>query len=114
MIVSAVLFLIVVVLLRLSGGFLGDNVVRIVGAITGGNAENIPLLDFSSIDVSWLNPANWSLDGITEGINEWLHEVVDSVLPAMINTLSISMFHVIVIARTNILSATAGLVKITL
>lgn len=88
MVVSAVLFLLVVILLRLSGGFFEDNIVRVVGSIFGGSAEEVPLLDFSSVNLSWMNPANWSIDDVTSGVNQWLHDVIDSILPAVINTIN--------------------------
>lgn len=111
MVISAVVFLIIVILLRLSGGFLGDNIERIVGAIFAGNAEKIPLLDFSSTDWSWLNPSEWSVDNIKEGINQWLHDMIDSVFPAVINTLNIAMINFIVIARVTMVTATTNLAK---
>lgn len=111
MVISAVVFLIIVILLRLSGGFLGDNIERIVGAIFAGNAEKIPLLDFSSTDWSWLNPSEWSVDNIKEGINQWLHDMIDSVFPAVINTLNIAMINFIVIARVTMVTATTNFAK---
>lgn len=96
MVTSAVLFLIVVILLRLSGGFFEDNIVRVVGAIFGGSAENIPLLDFGSIDLSWLNPDSWSMSDMMSGINGWLHQMIDSVLPAFISFLNVGMITVII------------------
>lgn len=104
MVTSAVLFLLVVILLRFTGGFFEENIVRVVGSISGGSAENIPLLDFSSVNMSWLNPSNWSMDDFTSGINEWLHEMIDSVLPAVINTVNIGAITAL-IARAKLLGA---------
>lgn len=106
MVTSAVLFLLVVILLRFTGGFFEDNIVRVVGSIFSGNAENIPLLDFSSVDVSWLNPANWSMDEFMTGVNEWLHNLIDSVLPAVINTVNLGAITAM-LARTKLLGAVA-------
>jgi hypothetical protein len=89
MVTSAVLFLLVVILLRFTGGFFEDNIVRVIGSISGGSAENIPLFDFSSVDVSWLNPTNWSMEQFMTGVNGWLHNMIDSVLPAVINTVNL-------------------------
>ena len=89
MVTSAVLFLLVVILLRFTGGFFEENIVRVIGSIAGGTAENIPLLDFSSVDLSWMNPTGWSTDGLTTFVNQWFHDVIDSVLPAFINTLNV-------------------------
>lgn len=111
MVISAVVFLIIVILLRLSGVLLGDNINRIVGAIFAGNAEKIPLLDFSSTDWSWLNPSEWSVDNIKEGINQWLHHMIDSVFPAVINTLNIAMINFIVIAKATTATTTTNLAK---
>lgn len=104
MVTSALLFLLVVILLRFSGGFFEDNIVRVVGSISGGNAENIPLINFSSVDMSWLNPADWSMDKFTSGINEWLHEMIDSILPAVINTVNVGAIAAI-ITRVKLLGA---------
>lgn len=113
LVISAMVFLIIVILLRLSGGFLADNIERITGAIFAGNADKIPLLDFSSIDFSWLNPANWSVSGIKEAINEWLHDMVDSVLPAVINSVTIAMANVIVVAKTSAMTNALKLGKMS-
>ncbi|MED4128486.1 PRD domain-containing protein [Shouchella miscanthi] len=85
MVVSAVLFLIVVILLRFAGGLFEDNIAMFIGSIFGGNAESVPLIDFSSINLSWLNPSEWSMGDAMSSINAWLHDMIDSVLPAMIN-----------------------------
>lgn len=110
MVTSAVLFLLVVILLRFTGGFFEENIVRVVGSIFGGNAENIPLLDFSSVDTAWLNPTNWSMDEFMSGVNEWLHNVIDSVLPAVINTVNIGAVTAIV-ARAKLLGAATTAAK---
>ncbi|WP_078598401.1 hypothetical protein [Evansella clarkii] len=114
MVTSAVLFLLVVILLRFAGGFFEDNVVRIVGAILGGNAEKIPILDFSSVNLSWMNPANWSMDEFASGINQWLHEMVDSILPAFIGTLNAGAVATTVsaITRTQLYSAATTVAKV--
>ncbi|MCC2252095.1 hypothetical protein JUJ52_19375 [Virgibacillus sp. AGTR] len=110
MVASAVLFLLVVILLRCAGGFVEDNIVRVVGSIFGGSAENIPLIDFSSIDLSWINPANWSMDEIISGVNQWLHDIIDSILPAVINTLNIGVITAIA-TRAKLLGAVTTAVK---
>lgn len=86
---SAFVFLGVVILLRLSGNFVEDNIVAVTGAIFAGRAEDIPLLelDFSSLDVSWLNPTTWSTFDIRGSVNDWMHETIDVVMPATISTL---------------------------
>lgn len=110
MITSAILFLLVVILLRFTGGFFEDNMVRVVGAIFGGSAENIPLLDFSSINMSWLNPANWSLNEIMTNINGMFHDIIDSVLPAVINMINMGAISAIAI-RVKLLSAVSSAAK---
>ncbi|MCR6108701.1 hypothetical protein HXA34_20605 [Salipaludibacillus agaradhaerens] len=110
MVASAVLFLLVVVLLRIAGGFFEDNIVRVIGAIFGGSAENIPLLDFSTIDFSWMNPSNWSMEEFTSGVNQWLHDMIDSVLPAFINTLNIGAI-MTTITRSQVLSMASTAAK---
>lgn len=105
MVTSALLFLAVVILLRFSGAFLEDNVVRVVGSIFGGSAENVPLLDFSTVNVSWLNPADWSVDAMTQGVNDWMHSIIDTVLPAVIYAFNASMIHFAVITRADALTA---------
>lgn len=110
MVTSAVLFLLVVILLRFTGGFFEENIVRVVGSISGGSAENIPLLDFSSVDTSWMNPANWSMDGFMSSVNEWLHDVIDSILPAVINTVNVGAVTAIV-ARAKLLGAATTAAK---
>lgn len=110
MVVTAVLFLLLIIVVRLSGGFFEENVVRIVGAISGGKAENIPLLDFSSMGNSWLNPANWSISDMMSGVNEWFHDFIDSVLPAAINLFNLATIPVAATTtatRVTILGATA-------
>lgn len=99
LVLSAFLFLAVVIMLRLSGGFFEENAVRVIGSIFGASAENVPLLDFSTVNVSWLNPAEWTTDGITQDINTWLHTMIDSVLPAFIYMFNASMIHLAVITR---------------
>lgn len=110
MVTSAVLFLIVVILLRVTGGFLEENIVRVVGSIFAGNAENIPLIDFSSMNFAWLNPESWSLHGIAENINGWAHNMIDSVLPAFINTVNIATITA-VLTRTKLLSVVVSATK---
>ncbi|PAE87689.1 hypothetical protein CHH61_03530 [Shouchella clausii] len=108
MVTSAVLFLLVVILLRCTGDFVQDNIVRVIGSIFGGSAENIPLIDFGSVDLSWMNPANWSMGEIMSGVNQWFHDMIDSVLPAFINTLNIGAITALV-TRVKLLSmATAA------
>lgn len=105
LVASALVFLAVVLLLRLSGGFFGDNIVRVTGAIFAGNAENIPLLDFSTIDVSWLNPAEWGNMNLQESFNSWIHETVDVVIPAAISMMNVAVVHWIALVRADILGA---------
>lgn len=112
MVFSAVIFLVVVVLLRLTGGLFEDNIVRVVGSIFGGNAEDIPLIDFGSLNLSWLNPTTWSMEDTMSGFNEWLHETIDSVLPGIIHTLNLSTIHILAVVRTNAVGATALAVKL--
>lgn len=102
---SALVFLAVVLLLRLSGGFFGDNIVRVTGAIFAGNAENIPLLDFSTVDVSWLNPAEWGNMNLQESFNSWLHETIDVVIPAAISMMNVAVVHWIAMVRADVLGA---------
>ncbi|WP_142301352.1 hypothetical protein [Shouchella clausii] len=81
---------------------------RVIGSIFGGSAENIPLIDFGSVDLSWMNPANWSMGEIMSGVNQWFHDMIDSVLPAFINTLNIGAITALV-TRVKLLSmATAA------
>lgn len=108
---SAVLFLLVVIMLRFTGGFFEENVVRVVGSIFGGNAENIPLLDFSTIDLSWINPLNWSMDGITEKVNLWFHDMIDSIMPATIAAFNAGVIHVSVLGRIEMLDAGMKITK---
>lgn len=110
MIIFAILFLIIVILLRFTGNVVSHNVVGIVGAMFGEKAESVPLLSFQSVDFSGLNPANWSPDHMMTGINEWLHKVIDTVLPAVIQVMTISMVHAVVIARMDVVTAT---IKVT-
>lgn len=105
MVTSALLFLGVVILLRFSGAFLEDNVVRVVGSIFGGSAENVPLLDFSTVNVSWLDPTQWSTDSLAESVNGWMHGMIDAVLPAVIYAFNASMIHFAVITRADALAA---------
>jgi len=111
MVTSAVLFLLVVILLRFTGGFFEDNIVRVIGSISGGSAENVPLLDFSSLDVSWLNPADWSMSEFMTGVNEWLHDMIDSVLPAVINTINLGAIAAIA-TRAKLLGVIATTAKV--
>lgn len=104
LVVSAVLFLLVVILLRLTSGFIEDNIVRVIGSIAGGAAESIPLIDFGTIDLSWINPMNWSFDGIATNVNEWLHTMIDSVLPAFIHTMNLGAI-LSFIARAQLIGA---------
>lgn len=108
---SAFVFLLVVVMLRFTGGFFEENVVRVVGSVFGGNAESIPLLDFSTINWSALNPMNWSLDGISERINQWFHDMIDSVLPATIAAVNAGVLHAAVLGRVEWLEAGVRLTK---
>lgn len=105
LIASAMLFLTVVILLRFTGGFFEENVVRVVGSIFGGGAEHIPLLDFSSINLAMFNPAEWSMDNITNGINQWFHNMIDSVLPAMIYSFNATAIHMAVFTRVEMMGA---------
>lgn len=111
MVSSAVLFLLVVVMLRFTGGFFEENVVRVVGSIFGGNAENIPLLDFSTIDFSAINPLNWSTDGLKESINSWFHDMIDSVMPATIAAFNAGVLHMAIFGRIEFLEAGMKITK---
>ncbi|MGX1195887.1 hypothetical protein [Metabacillus sp. SLBN-84] len=111
MVTSAVLFLLVVILLRFTGGFFEDNIVRVVGSISGGNAENIPLLDFSSVNMSWLNPSNWSTEEFASAINGWLHDMIDSVLPAFIHMTNVGLITTIAF-RAQLISAAVAVGKV--
>lgn len=111
LIASAVLFLTVVILLRFTGGFFEENVVRVVGSIFGGNAESIPLLDFSTINFGALNPLTWSMDGITTSVNEWFHTMIDSVIPAMIYSINATVIHMAVFTRVEMFGAGIKLAK---
>lgn len=110
MVTSAVLFLLVVILLRFTGGFFEDNIVRVVGSIFGGTAENIPLLDFSSINMAWANPSNWSLSELMSNINGMMHDIIDSVLPAFINTINIGVISAVA-TRAKLISAVTSAAK---
>lgn len=105
MVTSALLFLAVVILLRFSGAFLEDNVVRVVGTVFGGSAESVPLLDFSTVNVSWLDPSSWSMASLTESVNGWMHSAIDAVLPAVIYAFNASMIHFAVITRADAFAA---------
>ena len=107
MVVLAVFFLILVVLLRLAGGFLGNNIERIVAIIFKGGGEEIPLVDFSSIDLANLNPMNWSPSDITKTINNWLHDLIDNILPAVIYTFNLSMIHIYSVRKKYMLTTGA-------
>lgn len=100
LVISAVLFLLVVILLRLSSLLIKDNVVGIVEAIVGGNMENIKIIDFASIDFSWIHPSNWSIDAITETLNRWMHDLIDNVMPAAISALNLTLVNVALVAKT--------------
>lgn len=105
LVASAFVFLAVVLLLRLSGGFFEDNIVRVTGAIFAGNAENIPLLDFSTIDLSWMQPDQWQHMNPQESFNLWLHDTIDVVIPAAISASNVIVVQWIVIARADIFGA---------
>lgn len=111
MVSSAVVFLLVVVMLRFTGGFFEENVVRVVGSIFGGNAESVPLLDFSTIDLAWMNPLTWSMDGITESTNLWFHDMVDSVIPATVAALNAGVLHMAMMSRIELLEAGIRITK---
>lgn len=97
MLTSAVLFLIIVILLRCAGGFFEDNITGFIGSIFGTKAENVPVIDFASMDVSWLNPAEWSMGDVMSGVNQWLHDMIDSVLPAFISVVNVGMITAIIV-----------------
>lgn len=87
-IVSAILFLLGVGLLRLSGGVIEDNVLRILTAVTNGQFKDIPLFDISSIKFEKLTSEHWNGEQMRRDINKWAHDVLDSILPAFIGTAS--------------------------
>lgn len=111
MVASALVFLGVVILLRLTGGLVEENIVRIAGSIFAGNAESVPMVDIGSVNWSVLDPSGWSLDAITQSINGWLHEVIDSVLPAFIYSVNVATVHVAVITRVEWMGALSGAIK---
>lgn len=97
---SAIMFLIVVIALRLLNGVFEDSFLGIINLTLGDKAEDVPLIDWSSL--SWMNPSNWSLDGLRESINGWVHDLVDSVLPAIIYTLEFTTLYLIILMRTKV------------
>lgn len=112
---SAFVFLGIVLLLRLSGGFFEDNAVRVVGAIFGGSAEKVPLIEFDGISLASLGIdfGAWSLGDFTSGINAWTHEMVDTVMPAVIYSFNAMMIHAIAMMRVEVLTASVKLSKVT-
>lgn len=97
---SAIMFLIVVIALRLLNGVFEDSFLGIINLTLGDKAEGVPLIDWSSL--SWMNPGNWSLDGLSENINGWVHDLVDSVLPAVVYMFEITTLYAIILMRTKV------------
>lgn len=95
---SAIMFLIVVIALRLLNGVFEDSFLGLINITLGDKAEGVPLIDWSSL--SWMDPGNWSMDGLTESINGWVHDLVDSVLPAMIYMIEITTMYAVILMRT--------------
>lgn len=115
LVATAIFFIIIVLVLKFASGFFESNVERVMGAILGGKAESIPLIDFGSIDLSWLNPANWSTEGIRDAINEKAHEIVDSILPAVIHMANLAVIQFAVVLRAEAISPilkTTGMIKV--
>lgn len=112
---SAFVFLGIVLLLRLSGGFFEDNAVRVVGAIFGSSAEKVPLIQVEQISLASLgvDPSVWSLDAFKTSINSWTHEMVDTVLPATIYSLNAMMIHMVSMMRVEVLTASIKLSKMS-
>lgn len=111
MVASAIVFLGVVILLRFTGIVVEDNIARIAGSVFAGNAESIPLIELQSINTAWFDPSVWSMDTVTQAINTWLHDVIDSVLPAVIYTLNASVIHFAIITRVEWVGALSTVAK---
>lgn len=107
MVVTALLFLFVVIMLRASGGLLEDNIARVVGSIFGGSAETIPVFEPDVSSIAWLNPTGWEPSGWLTKINDWAHNVVDSILPAFIHTFNVASASILMTARQNVIGLIA-------
>lgn len=103
MLVSAIMFLIVVVALRLMGGVFEDSMLGIINLAFGEKAEDVPLIDWSSL--SWMDPSEWSGEGFKEAINEWVHKMIDSILPAMVYLFHVSIVHAVIYVRMKVAGA---------
>lgn len=101
---SAIMFFIIVIVLRLMSDVFEDSFLGVINLTLGDKAEGVPLIDWSSL--SWMNPGNWSLDGLTENINGWVHDMVDAILPAGMLMLEATTLYAIVLMRTE----TAGVI----
>ena len=95
---SAIMFLIIIIALRLMSDVFEDSFLGIINLTLGDKAEGVPLIDWSSL--SWMNPGNWSLDGLPETINGWVHDMVDSILPAGMLMFEATTLYAIVLMRT--------------
>jgi hypothetical protein len=94
---SAIMFLIIVIVLRLMSGVFEDSFLGIINLTLGDKAEGVPLIDWSSL--SWMILANWSLDGLSESVNGWVHDMVDAILPAGMLMLEATTLHAIALMR---------------
>ena len=103
-VITAILFLIVVIVLRVVANVFGSNIEQMVGAIFAGSAEDIQVFDLGSIDLSWLNPETWSFDEIASGLNAWFHSIVDAVFPAVISSVSHTPVYPIVAIQPEVVS----------
>lgn len=103
------MFLVVVIALRMMSGVFEDSILGIIGLTLGERAEGVPLIDWSSL--SWMNPSGWSTDGIKDAINGWVHDVVDSILPAFIYTFHITTIYAMMIVRVKVAGTIANIGK---
>lgn len=101
LIVSAILFLVGVFLLRMSGGVIEDNVLRILTAVSNGQLKDVPLFDPSSIPFDKLSSDHWNGEQMRKDINEWAHDFLDSILPAFIGTVSFAITSFVTFFKLN-------------
>ena len=102
LVASAFVFLFAVLLIKFGGAFFENNVAQAVASISG--AESVPLFEFKTPDIDWekWNPTSWDTEEIREGINRWVHDIVDKVLPAAMYAANAALLSLYITARLKV------------
>lgn len=88
LVLSAIFFLIIVVILRFSSDAVLSQSDKFIGAVMKG--QDVGEAAIGAVKDSAINPDTWSWGKTLEAINTWLHQFVDTVFPAFLSLIDVT------------------------